>query len=109
MVTKYGMTDTLGPIDLKGKEDYEIQLFGDKIGDKVGEEVKRLIDEAYINAQKLLMEHRDKLDRIALTLIEKEKINESQFNEIFNEYNLYINRRKRSKPINPPSTTNIKY
>ena len=84
MVTKYGMTDTLGPIDLKGKEDYEIQLFGDKIGDKVGEEVKRLIDEAYINAQKLLMEHRDKLDRIAMTLIEKEKINESQFNEIFN-------------------------
>ena len=84
MVTKYGMTDTLGPIDLKGKEDYELQLFGDKIGDKVGEEVKKLIDEAYVNAQQLLIEHRDKLDQIALTLLEKEKINEEEFNQIFN-------------------------
>ena len=84
MVTKYGMTDSLGPIDLKGKEEYELQLFGESIGDKVGEEVKKLIDEAYVSAQKLLMEHRDKLDQIALTLLEKEKINESEFNQIFN-------------------------
>ena len=84
MVTKYGMTDTLGPIDLKGKQEYEIQVFGETIGDKVGEEVKRLIDEAYINAQKILMEHREKLEIIATTLIEKEKINESEFSQIFN-------------------------
>ncbi len=85
MVTKYGMTDTLGPIDLKGKEDYEMQLFGETIGDKIGEEVKKLIDEAYVNAQQLLNIHRDKLDVIAMTLLEKEKINEKQFNEIFND------------------------
>ncbi len=84
MVTKYGMTDSLGPIDLKGKEDYELQLFGETIGDKVGEEVKNLIDEAYVNAQQLLIQHRDKLDAIAQTLLEKEKINESEFNQIFN-------------------------
>ncbi len=85
MVTKYGMTDSLGPIDLKGKQDYEINLFGDAIGDKIGEEVKKLIDEAYVSAQNLLNEHRDKLERIANALLEKEKVNESEFNEIFGE------------------------
>ena len=37
-----------------------------------------------LNAQQLLTIHRDKLDQIALTLLEKEKINESEFNVIFN-------------------------
>ncbi len=84
MVTKYGMTDKLGPIDLKGKEEYEMQLFGEAIGDTIGAEVKKLIDEAYLDAQTILSQHRDKLDQIALTLIEKEKINEAEFNQIFN-------------------------
>ena len=85
MVTKYGMSDTLGPIDFQGKEPYEIQMFGEDIGDKIGAEVKMLIDEAYKNAINLLIEHRDKLDLIAETLIKQEKINEAQFNEMFGE------------------------
>ena len=59
-------------------------VFGENIGDKIGSEVKMLIDEAYTNAQKLLIEHRDKLDLIAQTLLTQEKINEKEFNEIFN-------------------------
>ena len=83
MVTKYGMSDNLGPIDFQGKEPYEIQMFGENIGDRIGLEVKNLIDEAYKNAMNLLNEHRDKLDLIAETLIKQEKINEKQFNEMF--------------------------
>ena len=83
MVTKYGMSDTLGPIDFQGKEQNDMFVFGENIGDKIGEEVKLLIDEAYNNAQKLLIEHRDKLDIIAKTLLEKEKINEQEFKRIF--------------------------
>ena len=83
MVTKYGMSDELGPIDFQGKEPYEMQLFGENIGDKIGQEVKKLIDIAYNDAQQLLREHRDKLDRIATALLEKEKINEQEFNKIF--------------------------
>ena len=85
MVTKYGMSDVLGPIDFKGKEPYEMQLFGENIGDKIGQEVKLLIDSAYERAQQLLVEHRDKLEIIAQTLLEKEKINETEFNKIFEE------------------------
>ena len=85
MVTKYGMSDKLGPIDFQGKEPYEIQMFGEDIGDKIGLEVKSLIDEAYNNAQKLLIEHRDKLDLIAQTLLKQEKVNEKEFEAFFRE------------------------
>ena len=85
MVTKYGMSDKLGPIDFQGKEPYEMQMFGENIGDKIGEEVKTLIDTAYNDAMLLLNEHRDKLDKIAETLLQKEKINEQEFNQIFEE------------------------
>ena len=85
MVTKYGMSDKLGPIDFQGKEPYEIQMFGENIGDRIGQEVKLLIDTAYNDAQILLREHRDKLDEIADTLLRKEKINEQEFNKIFEE------------------------
>lgn len=83
MVTKYGMSDNLGPIDFQGKEQNDMFVFGENIGDKIGAEVKYLIDEAYVNAQKLLIEHRDKLDAIAQTLLAQEKINEQEFNKIF--------------------------
>ena len=83
MVTKYGMSDNLGPIDFQGKEQNDMFVFGENIGDKIGAEVKSLIDEAYNNAQKLLIEHRDKLDAIAQTLLTQEKINEQEFKEIF--------------------------
>ena len=85
MVTKYGMSDNLGPIDFQGKEQNDMFVFGENIGDKIGAEVKSLIDEAYSNAQKLLIEHRDKLDIIAQTLLAKEKINEQEFRNIFGE------------------------
>ena len=85
MVTKYGMSDKLGPIDFQGKEPYEMQLFGEDIGDKIGAEVKTLIDTAYKNAIELLKQHRDKLDLIAQTLLEKEKIKEEDFKRFFEE------------------------
>ena len=85
MVTKYGMSDILGPIDFQGKEPYEMQLFGENIGDKIGAEVKQLIDTAYNDAIRLLQQHRDKLDIIAEALLEKEKINEEYFKRFFEE------------------------
>ena len=85
MVTKYGMSDNLGPIDFQGKEPYEMQMFGENIGDKIGAEVKKLIDIAYSDALSLLQQHRDKLDMIAQALLEKEKINEEDFQRFFEE------------------------
>ena len=83
MVTKYGMSEKLGPVDFQGKEQQDMLAFGEDIGDKIGEEVKKLIDEAYKEAQNLLNKHRDKLDIIAETLIKQEKISEEEFKKIF--------------------------
>ena len=85
MVTKYGMSDSLGPIDFQGEEPYEMQLFGENIGDKIGAEVKALINTAYNDAITLLNEHRNKLDLIAQALLEKEKVNEEEFQKFFEE------------------------
>ena len=62
-----------------------MQMFGENIGDEIGKEVKSLIDTAYIEAQNLLIEHRNKLDEIATALLEKEKINEEDFKKFFDE------------------------
>ena len=85
MVTKYGMSEILGPIDFQGNEPYEMQMFGENIGDKIGQEVKKIIDTAYNDAQILLKEHMDKLHKIAQALLEKEKINEQDFKKFFEE------------------------
>ena len=83
MLVVYGMSDSLGPISLKVDEPYELQIFGEDIVDEVGNQIKILIDEAYIKAQQILLEHRDILDKVAEVLLEKEKITEEEFNSFF--------------------------
>ena len=83
MITVYGMGDKLGPISLKVDNAYEMQIFGEKIIAEVGEEVQKLIDNAYKSAQKILTENIFILDRVANTLLEKEKISSEEFEEFF--------------------------
>ncbi|MCI9064074.1 MAG: ATP-dependent zinc metalloprotease FtsH [Clostridia bacterium] len=84
MVIKYGMSDIIGPISLKDENgEYPLEMFGEDIGDKIGKEVKQLIDTAYNDAQTILREHYDKLEAIAEELLIKEKINEKEFQQFF--------------------------
>ena len=83
MITKYGMSETLGPISINTDQDpYELQMLGEKFGDAIGAEVKILLDNAYITAQKLIHENRDKLDKVANALLEKEVISAEEFQEL---------------------------
>ena len=83
MITKYGMSESLGPISINTEQDpYELQMLGEKFGDAIGAEVKILLDNAYIRAQKLIHENRDKLDRVAEALLEKEVISAEEFQEL---------------------------
>ncbi len=83
MITKYGMSESLGPISINTEQDpYELQMLGEKFGDAIGAEVKILLDNAYITAQKLIHENRDKLDRVAEALLEKEVISAEEFQEL---------------------------
>ena len=86
MIVKYGMNDFIGPISLKNENgEYELDMFGKEMGDKIGEEVKKLIDTAYSDAQTILRGHMDKLDAVAEELLANEKINEETFKKFFEE------------------------
>jgi len=83
MITIYGMSDKLGPISLKTNEPYELQIFGEDIGDVVGEEIKALLNTAYERAQTILLNNMDKLHQVAQRLMEKEVISAEEFEEFF--------------------------
>ena len=83
MITKYGMSETLGPVSINTEQDpYELQMLGQKFGDAIGAEVKILLDQAYATAQKLIIENREKLDKVAEALLKKEVISAEEFQEL---------------------------
>ncbi|MBN1066511.1 ATP-dependent metallopeptidase FtsH/Yme1/Tma family protein [Clostridium botulinum] len=91
MVMEYGMSDKIGTISY-GSDDSEVFLgrnlgkgrnFSEDISSKIDHEIKDFIDEAYTKAEKLLNGNLNKLHAVAQTLLEKEKIEGKEFEEIF--------------------------
>ena len=82
MVTVYGMSENLGPVSLKTDDPNELLIYGEKIEDVIGAEVKILMDTAYNDAQKILLAHMDELNAVAQKLLEKEVISGREFYEI---------------------------
>ncbi len=92
MVTKYGMSERLGTITF-GSGDEEVFLgrdfakernYSEETSGIIDEEVKRIIDTGYQTAVKLLKENMDKLQAVAQVLLEKEKIDGEEFDQIMN-------------------------
>ena len=90
MVTKYGMSDIVGTINY-GSNDEEVFLGRDISTHKalsehtasvIDKEVKDIIDEAYKLAYKILFENKSKLEKTAGILLEKEKVESEEFEEI---------------------------
>ena len=90
MITQYGMSENLGPLTFGHDpaqpflgRDYGMgQEYSDETALKIDVEIRRVVDEAYDTAKKLLIEHRDELDQISLLLIDKETIDREQFEAI---------------------------
>lgn len=90
MIAQYGMSEKFGLMSLEKINDPYLgrhsQLnCSDKTATEIEEEVKILLKEKYEEAKKLLRENRDKLDRIAKFLYEKETITGKQFMEIYHK------------------------
>lgn len=90
MVMEFGMSEELGPIAF-GTGHEEVFLgrdigrnrdFSEEIASKIDSEIKRLIDEAYMKAERLLTEHVNKLHDVAKALLAKEKLNADEFNAL---------------------------
>jgi cell division protease FtsH len=58
------------------------QEYSDETALKIDIEIRRVVDEAYETAKRILNEHRDALDQISLLLIEKETVDREQFEAI---------------------------
>ncbi len=91
MVTKYGMSDKLGPM-MFGTDNNEVFLgkdfgrtrdYSEEVAAKIDREISGIIDNAYNVCIDLLTENMDKLHEVAKVLLEKEKIEADEFMEIF--------------------------
>ena len=82
MVTQYGMSDTLGPIQygrgqhqvFLGRDFGEERNYSEEIASKIDAEVRRLIEACYDRGRKLLTENWDKVERMVASLLEYETV-----------------------------------
>jgi len=89
MVVEWGMSE-LGPINLGpqidvndfGKAYMEPAKISDKMQGKVDEEIKKFIDESFAEAKKVLLKNKEKLEKVAKALVEKESLNQEEFEEL---------------------------
>lgn len=92
MVMEYGMSDVIGPISFGNGDGGEVFLgrdigkssnISEETSAKIDEEIKKLIDEAYVRAESILKENINKLNAVTDVLLQKEKIDGDEFREIF--------------------------
>ncbi|NKB33422.1 MAG: ATP-dependent zinc metalloprotease FtsH [Pseudomonadales bacterium] len=91
MVTKWGLSDELGPL-LYSEDEGEVFLgrsaasqaktVSDATAVAIDKEVRKIIDECYVKAEKILEDNRDKLDLMKDALMEYETIDSDQINDI---------------------------
>jgi cell division protease FtsH len=90
MVCQYGMSDKLGMVQygnddefvFLGRELARTKAYSESIATEIDEEIKRIIDEGYRTAKDIILNHRDKLELIANTLLEYETLDRAQVEEI---------------------------
>jgi len=90
LVTQYGMSEKFGPIVFGdrqeliflGKEITEQRNYSEEYAFQIDEEISKLIKDAYQIATKLIKQNRKKLDKIAKILIEKEIIEQDEFQKL---------------------------
>ncbi len=95
MVTRFGMSDSIGPMALEG--DGGRTMFGrgiegtehsQEVAKKIDAEVKHIIDTAYKTAQDILTKHRPALDAIAKKLIEVENLEREEYEKILIQFGI---------------------
>ena len=87
MVTEYGMSDRIGPVSYSsgsgevflGRDYGHVKNYSEETSAKIDEEVSRIINDAYAKTEEILKSHFDKLELVANSLIEREKIDKDEF------------------------------
>src|SRR5438094_139368 len=90
MVTEWGMSDKLGPLQFGHKEEMvflgrdlgEQRNYSEAVAEEIDQEVRRLITQAYARAKDILERYRDKLDQVALRLVKDETLDGATFDDM---------------------------
>jgi len=91
MITEYGMSETLGPMTF-GSEHDEVFIgkdfgrsrnYSEEVAAMIDKEIRKVIDTAYNKTETLLKENINKLHGVAQALLEKEKLDKEDFEEVF--------------------------
>ncbi|MBR3153218.1 MAG: ATP-dependent zinc metalloprotease FtsH [Clostridia bacterium] len=93
MVMRYGMSEKMGTITygsgqeevFLGRDITQGRNYSENTSTEIDQEVRRIVDKAYKTAEKILTMQMDKLTIVANILLEKEKIDGDEFNEVFKE------------------------
>ena len=94
MVTIYGFSSSIGPINYQNGDPDEVFLgrdlgharpYGEAVAGSIDAEVKRIIDEGYAKAKEIITDHLDVLHKSAALLLEKEKISRAEFEALFDD------------------------
>jgi len=105
MVTKYGMSEEMGPIEygenqeevFLGRSVTQTQSVSEEVAKKIDKEIRKLVDEGYNQATKILTEKIDDLHKIAKALITYETLTGEEIENIINK-NLYPKDKVADKP-----------
>ncbi len=92
MVTRYGMSEKLGPIAFGqnndevflGKDYNHMRNYSEAVASQIDEEVEKIILNAYKQTEDILTEHIDKLHAVALELVKREKLTGEEFKRLMN-------------------------
>ena len=112
MVTQLGMSDELGPrvygqkqeMVFLGREISEQRDYSDAIAEKIDEEVRQIIDVQYAQATEILTSHRDKLDIVALELLDRETLDAEEFVALIEGETLPNSSSTNNPPSSPDAT-----
>ncbi len=90
MVTKYGMTEAIGPVNYSdadevflGRDFTSKQNYSEDLASRIDKEVRRIMDESYARGEEILRAHRAELDRVANALLELETLDGDEFEAIY--------------------------
>jgi cell division protease FtsH len=94
MVTRYGMSDKLGPMALghaqgqvfMGRDFNQQPDYSDEIAFQIDKEIRRIVDESYDNAEDLLIRNRELVEKLAKDLIEYETVDAEHLRRLVEEY-----------------------
>jgi cell division protease FtsH len=110
MVSIYGLNDKIGNIsfyDSSGQADYSFtKPYSEKTAEIIDEEVKKLVEECYAQAKKILTENREKLATLADRLLEREILYREDLVEIFGE-RPWVDEKELGKEMQMEASTDI--